>query len=117
MSLLRPLRTLSLTNTRRFSTAPLTRAASHAHDDHHHHEGGGEPAGYFLADPGNKKVKYFWEPVFVWGYLGGTALFLTAYAFSPNKSPSQVAKIEAHKRIAESGETFGWPLPPNVQAK
>ncbi|KAJ3022329.1 UNVERIFIED_CONTAM: hypothetical protein HDU68_009197 [Siphonaria sp. JEL0065] len=100
--------------TRQLTGSVASRASGHGHDDHHDHHGG-EPSGYFLADPANKKTKYFWEPVFVWGYLGGTAVFLTAYAFSPNKSPSQVAKIEAHKRLSESGEAFGWPLPPDCE--
>ncbi|KAJ3232683.1 hypothetical protein HDU81_002785 [Chytriomyces hyalinus] len=60
-----------------------------SHSDHHHHEHfGGEPTGYFLGAPGKtgKKGKYFWEPVWVWGYLGGTAVFLVAYSYSPNKT-------------------------------
>ncbi|KAJ3398681.1 hypothetical protein CcCBS67573_g10631 [Chytriomyces confervae] len=90
-----------------------------SHSDHHHEHFGGEPTGYFLGAPGKdgKKGKYFWEPVWVWGYLGGTAVFLAAYAYSPNKTVTQVAKIEAHKRLAESGENFGWPFPPGFQQK
>ncbi|KAI8619444.1 hypothetical protein BC830DRAFT_1104321 [Chytriomyces sp. MP71] len=95
--------------------APATRLGSSGAYNRPHI--GGEPGGYFLADPGNKaqKGKYFWEPVYLWGYIGGTAVFLTAYFYSPNKSPSQAAKIEAYRRIAESGETFGWPLPPDCE--
>ncbi|ORY53457.1 hypothetical protein BCR33DRAFT_710883 [Rhizoclosmatium globosum] len=104
----------------RTPTRPLSSSTVVRGGDHHGAHFGGEPAGYFLGDPASAskaKTKYFWEPVFVWGYFGGTAVFLTAYAFSPNKSPSQAAKIEAHRRLEKSGESFGWPLPPDSQAK
>ncbi len=29
------------------------------------------------------------------------------------KSVTELAEIEAHKRLAARGETFGWPLPPD----
>ena len=32
-------------------------------------------------------------------------------------SPSDAAKIEAHRRLASRGESFGWPLPPSYADK
>ncbi|KAJ3390220.1 hypothetical protein HDU84_007790 [Entophlyctis sp. JEL0112] len=96
---------------RRTSAALLSlRRAGSSHAHGHDHHASAEPGGYFLGAPA-KKPKYFWAPLYIWGYLGGNAVFLVAYFYSPSKSPSQVAQTEARKRLEASGETFGWPLP------
>ncbi len=42
---------------------------------------------------------------------GTIAVFLLFEAFSPKLGPAANARVEAHKRLKEKGEDFGWPLP------
>ncbi|KAI9100458.1 hypothetical protein DFS34DRAFT_614656 [Phlyctochytrium arcticum] len=73
---------------------------------------GYEPGGYFLGQPrGSKRAFYWWEPLWYFGYYGMLVSFGVAYAFSPRQSPMEAATVEAHRRLAERGETFGWPFP------
>ncbi|KAJ3053147.1 hypothetical protein HK097_004949 [Rhizophlyctis rosea] len=77
---------------------------------------GPEPAGYAFGEtPAQRRKWYSWEAPWYIGMYGGTLVWLIAMYYSPNLSPKQAAKIEAHKRLAERGETFGWPLPANYR--
>ncbi|KAJ3107990.1 hypothetical protein HDU97_002570 [Phlyctochytrium planicorne] len=94
------------------------RMASHGsahdhHDDHHHHEAGSEPGGYFLGEPTSKRAWYWWEPMWYFGYYGSFVTFVIFSLYSPQKSPTELAKEEAHRRLLSRGESLGWPLPPN----
>ncbi|TPX36986.1 hypothetical protein SmJEL517_g00883 [Synchytrium microbalum] len=77
----------------------------HHHDDHHHAVAGEEPSGYLFGEtPAQAKKWYWWEPMWYFGYLLPMGV-------------CDAAKIEAHRRLAARGETFGWPLPPSYSDK
>ncbi|TPX63272.1 hypothetical protein SpCBS45565_g06709 [Spizellomyces sp. 'palustris'] len=79
---------------------------------HAHAPRGFEPSGYFLGRPnGTKRDWYWWEPLWYFGYYGTFATFFIFQAFSTRPTPTEAAKLEAHRRLAERGETFGWPFP------
>ncbi|KAJ1548091.1 hypothetical protein HK096_005340 [Nowakowskiella sp. JEL0078] len=64
-------------------------------------------------NPKGKRDKYWWENLWYYGYYGSFVAFIIASFYDPRETPTQAAKLEAHKRLAERGETFGWPLPPD----
>ncbi|KAI8817393.1 uncharacterized protein EV422DRAFT_570734 [Fimicolochytrium jonesii] len=73
---------------------------------------GQEPSGYFLGRPGGQKhTWYWWEPMWYFGYYGAFATFFVFQIYSPKVSVTDAAKLEAHRRMAARGETFGWPFP------
>ncbi|KAJ3174288.1 hypothetical protein HDU88_000256 [Geranomyces variabilis] len=74
-------------------------------------ERGFEPSGYFLGRPNAKRDWYWWEPLWYFGYYGTFIAFFTVQAFSPKQSITEQSKVEAHRRMSERGETFGWPFP------
>ncbi|KAJ3226849.1 hypothetical protein HK099_003961 [Clydaea vesicula] len=81
------------------------------------HAEGYEPGGYIFGrpplKPGEKRKKYFWETMWYYGYYGPFIIFFLAEYYSPKHSIVEEAKIEAQKRMAMRGETFGWPFPAN----
>ncbi|KAJ3189806.1 hypothetical protein HDU85_000090 [Gaertneriomyces sp. JEL0708] len=89
------------------------RTVVQARRGHGGHEARGlEPSGYFLGRPaGEKRNWYWWEPLWYFGFYGSFAAFFAFNAFSPRQTPTETAKLEAHRRLAERGETFGWPFP------
>ncbi|KAI9365441.1 hypothetical protein DFJ73DRAFT_755912 [Zopfochytrium polystomum] len=87
---------------------PIRRASSHAVD---HHDRSHEKI-LLLGTPKNGGW-HFWEPLWYIGYYGSMTVFFVFLAYSPFKSPTLVAKEEAHARLASRGEKFEYPLPPN----
>ncbi|KAJ3089702.1 hypothetical protein HK102_005716 [Quaeritorhiza haematococci] len=81
------------------------------------HDVGYEPGGYLFGRPplkaGEKRQRYWWEGLWYYGYYGSFIVFFTFEYFSPKTTLSHASKVEAHKRLAERGETFGWPFPPD----
>ncbi|KAJ3037830.1 hypothetical protein HDV00_001332 [Rhizophlyctis rosea] len=74
-----------------------------------------QPAGYLFGEPGGRRKWYWWEPAWYFMFYPSIAIWLVFMYYTPHKSPAQKARIEAHRRLEERGEDFGWPFPPNYR--
>ncbi|KAI8809942.1 hypothetical protein BJ742DRAFT_852420 [Cladochytrium replicatum] len=83
-----------------------TKAVAH-HDDHHGQE--------YQEHGSRDKRPYWWEGLWYVGYYGSFATFFFLYWYSPRQGPTDIAKAEAHRRLAARGEEFAWPLPPGYK--
>ncbi|KAI8801138.1 hypothetical protein BJ742DRAFT_779618 [Cladochytrium replicatum] len=84
-----------------------TKVVAH-HDDHHH--------GQEYQEHGPRaKRPYWWETLWYVGYYGSFATFFFLYWYSPRQGPTDIAKAEAHRRLAARGEEFAYPLPPSYK--
>ncbi|RKP02217.1 hypothetical protein CXG81DRAFT_25155 [Caulochytrium protostelioides] len=84
--------------------------AHHDHDPLHHQLE--EPSGYlFGRTREDAKRWHWWEPMWYFGFCGGLVAVFTIQYWNPKDNVMVEATKEAHRRLAERGEKFGWPLP------
>ena len=69
---------------------------------------GGNPCGTLVSV---RLLITFKMELLHFGWLPGIFMNLFFRAYSPKKSVTECARIEAEKRLRESGETFGYPFP------